>query len=227
MEWWRRARHHSVSALRHTVVALVLGATGVTLPLAASRAFTAFTTDTARAQDVARTPRTVPPAMLRDASGAWRALIPPDTARVRIVGFMATRCVTLCAQQHGVFQQLQREILARGLRGQVELVSVSFDPAWDTPRALGYFAIAQRPDARVWRVLAPPDTVVSNRLLETFGVRVITEGTELVHNAALHVVNASGQLVAIFPIDAIEDALSTAEALTGSLPRADVGSTAQ
>lgn len=208
---------------RHTVIALMLGVIGVTLPLVASRAFTAFTTDAARAQDVARTPRVVPVVSLRDARGTVQPLVLTTAPRVRIVGFMATRCVTLCAQQHGVFQQLQREILVRGLEERVELVSVSFDPQWDTPRALGYFAMAQRPDARVWRVLTPPDTLVSRRLLDVFGIRVITEGTELVHNAALHVVDARGRLVAIFPVDAMDDALSSAEELALALPLARTG----
>lgn len=193
--------------------AVLLATFGLALPMLATRGFTAFTTDRARAQDVARAPRPVPAVRLLDADSLVQSLVPAGPPRVRIVGFVATRCVTLCAQQNGVFQVLQRTLLARGLARDIELVTVSFDPTWDTPRALRYFAIAQRPDPRVWRVLTPTDSAQLTPLLETFGIRVIREGTELVHNAALHIVSADGRLVAIVPVDAPEAAMAIAESL--------------
>jgi protein SCO1/2 len=192
------------------LVAVALATIGLALPVVATRGFTAFTTDTARAQDVARTPRPVPTVVLLDADSVAQPLVPRASARVRIVGFVATRCVTLCAQQNGVFQVLQRELVARGLDSEIELVTVSFDPAWDTPRALRYFAMAQRPDPRVWRVLTPADERQLPPLLDTFGIRVIREGTELVHNAALHVVSTDGRLVGIVPVDDPTAALTLA-----------------
>lgn len=194
-------------------LAVLLAAVGIALPMLATRGFTAFTTDRARAQDVARAPRSVPVVRLLDADSVVQSLMPPGPPRVRIVGFVATRCVTLCAQQNGVFQGLQRTLRERGLARDIELVTVSFDPAWDTPRALRYFAIAQRPDPQLWRVLTPTDSAQLMPLLDTFGIRVIREGTELVHNAALHIVSPDGRLVAIVPVDAPDEAMAVAEAL--------------
>ena len=193
------------------VVAVVLSAIGVTLTVVATRGFTAFTTDRARAQDVARVPRVVPSLELLNADSVPQQLLVPERARVRIVGFIATRCVTVCAQQNGVFQTLQRTLVARGLDREIELVTISFDPAWDTPRALRYYAVAQRPNPHVWRVLTPADSTQLPPVLRTFGIRVIREGTELVHNAALHIVTADGLLVGIVPVDAPEEAIALAQ----------------
>jgi protein SCO1/2 len=195
-------------------VQLLLLFAGVAAPLIAARGFTAFTTDTARALKVASRPRRVPDVRLLDADSVTRTF--GGDGRAMIVDFIATRCQSMCAAQNGIYQQLQREIARRQLSGRIQLVTVSFDPEWDTPRALRYFAIAQRPDPSIWIVLTPPDRVVLRALLDTFGIRVIREGDEFVHNTALHVVAPNGQLVGIFPITAPDDAL----AMTDSVSRA-------
>ena len=194
----------------HGMIATLLASLGVAMPMLATRGFTAFTTDTARAQDVARRPHRIPSIPLLDADSVSQAIVSPGAPRTRIVGFVATRCVTLCARQNGVFQQLQQRIRTDSLQTRVELVTVSFDPSWDTPRALRYFRVAQRPDPRVWRVLTPADSTQLPALLDTFGIRVIREGTELVHNAALHVVSPQGKLVAILPVDDADGAIAAA-----------------
>lgn len=198
------------------VASALLVAGGVAAPIIASRGLSAFTTDTARAQEVERTPRRVPAVPMLDADSAPRRLVEHTSAappRAMIVDFIATRCHTLCAAQNGIYRQLQHEIVSRGLATRVELVTVSFDPLWDTPRALRYFAIAHRPDPAVWRVLTPRDTVALRPLLDTFGIRVIREGTEFVHNTALHVVSPQGVLRGIHPITAPEEALAQAATL--------------
>ncbi len=182
---------------------LLLVVVGVAAPLVASRGLSAFTTDTARARDVATTPRTVPSVPLLDADSTPRTLIDTDRSAPRpalIVDFIATRCQTLCAAQNGIYQRLQRDIVSRGLASKVQLVTVSFDPLWDTPRALRYFAVAQRPNPSVWRVLTPRDTTALRPLLDSFGIRVVREGGEFVHNAALHVVSSDGRLRGIYPL---------------------------
>ncbi|WP_353266544.1 SCO family protein [Gemmatimonas sp.] len=198
------------------MASLVLLGVGIAAPLGASRWLTAFTTDTARALSVAASPPVVPNVALLDADSVSQPLT--GDGRALIVDFIATRCHTLCATQNGIYQQLQRDIRARGLASRVRLVTISFDPAWDTPRVLRYFALAQHTDRSVWTVLTPRDSTALMPLLQTFGIRVIRDGTEFVHNTALHIVAPTGRLVGIVPITDVEDALSLAAAQTGRTP---------
>jgi protein SCO1 len=198
------------------LVPLLLVAVGVLAPLVASRGGTAFTTDTARAIEVRAHPRLVPTVALLDADSASRML--GGDGRAHLVDFIATRCHTLCAAQNGIYQRLQREIGDRGLTARVGLVTISFDPAWDTPRALRYFSLAQGVDRTRWTVLTPRDSSALRPLLQQFGITVISDGTEFIHNTALHVVSPDGRLVAIYPISAADEALAHAASLTGRVP---------
>lgn len=199
------------------MVQLLLLFMGIAAPVIAARGFTAFTTDTARALEVAARPRRVPSVTLFDADSVAREFA--GDGRAMIVDFIATRCQSMCAAQNGIYQQLQREIVRRRLSARIQLVTVSFDPEWDTPRALRYFAIAQRPNPSIWRVLTPADSVALRPLLDTFGIRIIREGDEFVHNTALHVVAPNGTLVGIFPITAPDDALAMADSVSRAFRR--------
>ena len=194
------------------------GAIGLTISAAlvvvmmgtATRGFSALTTDTARALDVAATPVSVPRIVLLDMHRAAHTL--RDEQRSTIVDFIYTRCVTVCSALGGVYQTLQSEVRARGLQSQVRLLSVSFDPVWDTPARLGPYADMMRADPAIWRIATVADSRALPAVLQAFGVRVIEDGVNgYVHNAALHVVDPDGRLVAILPFDAIGEALDVAE----------------
>ncbi len=176
----------------------------------ATRGFSAFTTDTARALDVAATPVIVPQIGLLDMNRAAHTL--RDDRRSTIVDFIYTRCATVCSALGGVYQTLQSEIRARGLESQVRLLSVSFDPAWDTPQRLGPYARMMQADTAIWTIATVADSGALPAVLQAFGVRVIEDGVNgFVHNVALHVVDPDGQLVAILPFDAVGEALDVAE----------------
>ncbi len=175
----------------------------------ATRGFSAFTTDTARALDVAGSPVLVPPVTLLDQFGAQQTI--HARGRSTIVDFVYTRCLTVCSELGGIFQQLQATIQARALESRVRLLSVSFDPTWDTPARLGAYNMLMRADPGIWTITTPQTAGSLPALLRTFGVRVVDDGANgFVHNAALHVVDPNGRLVAILPIDAIDEALAVA-----------------
>jgi protein SCO1/2 len=168
---------------------------------AGTRGFTALTTDGARALDIAEHPRVVPDPALLDARGRPLRIADPD--RVTIVDFVYSRCPSLCGALGGVYQRLQSEIRRRGLGGRVRLLTVSFDPAWDTPERLRYYETMLRPDRAIWTVATLRDATALDPLLAAFGVRLIADGAGgFEHNAALHVVDTSGRLVAVVPIAA-------------------------
>lgn len=192
------------------LLGIVASAVAVLAMLAtATRGFSAFTTETARALDVAEAPVLVPPVSLLDQFGATQTM--HARGRSTIVDFVYTRCLTVCSELGGVFQQLQSTIRARGLESHVRLLSVSFDPTWDTPARLGPYNVLMRADPAIWTITTPQTASALPALLRAFGVRVVDDGANgFVHNAALHVVDPGGRLVAILPIDAIDEALAVA-----------------
>jgi protein SCO1/2 len=176
----------------------------------------AFTTESLRRSEVSRQARQIPDFELLDAAHQKIGLHQRFNldGRVLIVDFVYTRCQTLCSALGSVYQQLQQQILEGGFQHQVGLLSISFDPANDDPRALQDYATRMRMDPSVWRIETLSRWQDRRRLLDSFGIMVVPAPLgEFEHNAALHLVNAQGQLVRIMDYDRPSDALNAALAL--------------
>lgn len=179
-------------------VALAVGVS-VALLHRATLGFRAFTTETARAIAVAEDPQPVPAIALVDADGQRRTL--RDSTRVTIVQFFYSRCTTVCATAGDAFHRLQATLDREDLGARVRLLSVSFDPAVDTPAQLRTYAAMHHADPARWTMATVAQVRDLDPLLRAFGVRVIPDGAGgFVHNAAFHVVNREGRLIAIEPI---------------------------
>jgi protein SCO1 len=182
----------------------------------ATAAGNAFTTETLRRAEVAQAPRPLPDLLLLDATGR-PARLPELLAagpRVWIVDFVYTRCQTVCSALGGVYQQLQQQIVERGLQDRVGLVSISFDPLNDDPAALRDYAERLRIDPAVWRVATLSQPGDRRALLDAFGIMVIPAPLgEFEHNAALHVVRG-GRLVSIVDHDLATQVIDEALAET-------------
>lgn len=174
--------------------------------------FTAFTAEAARRADVTRTPRTLPAVSLQDQDGA-PATLAALRGKAVLLDFIYTRCPSVCGVQGSDFQRAREEIRAEGLQDAVALVSLSFDPGFDTPEELTAYAERFGGADPVWRFLrsTPQETA---GLLRSAGVVVIPD--ELggyTHNAAIHVLDRAGRLVAILDADAWRQALALARGL--------------
>lgn len=190
MTQWRGVAGMATSLVCST--ALLFGAT---------RGGSVFTTDAARAADVAEHPVSVPASVLLDARSRDQSFV--DSSRVTIVDFIYTRCPSMCGTLGGVYQRLEGEIIRRQLTNRIRLLTVSFDPAWDSPERLRYYEMLMRPDAAVWTIATLRDSADLQRVLEAFGVRVVPDGIGgFEHNAALHVVDRTNRIVRIIPIAA-------------------------
>lgn len=120
---------------------------------------------------------------------------------VTLVDLVYTRCLTVCLALGSTFQQLQAALQADTdpAAARIRLLSISFDPAHDTPAVLSAYAGRLRADPRIWRFAAPVRSEELRLLLDRFGVVVIPDGLGgYEHNAALLVVDGSGRLVHIF-----------------------------
>ncbi|MDO9278183.1 MAG: SCO family protein [Polaromonas sp.] len=202
--------------LKTFALSLLLLLLGFGLLFVATNRGQAFTTEGLRRSEVSRQALQIPNFELLDAAHQKMGLhqrLNLD-GRVLIVDFVYTRCQTICSALGSVYQQLQTEIIERSLQQQVGLLSISFDPANDDPKALQNYATRMRMDPGVWRIETLSRWQDRRRLLDSFGIMVVPAPLgEFEHNAALHLVNTQGQLVSIMDYDRPSDALNAALAL--------------
>nr|AYM54203.1 membrane protein [Sorangium cellulosum] len=110
----------------------------------------------------------VPDEELVDQDGAPVRLRELAEDRVLAVNFIFTTCTTICSPMTAVFGRLQAE-LGGALERDVRLVSISLDPAMDTPERLK--AYAERFGRRPGWVFLTGDRARVNRVLDALGGR--------------------------------------------------------
>jgi protein SCO1 len=115
-----------------------------------------------------------------------------------LVTFIYTSCPlpTYCPLMDQNFATLQRAVAEDGrLKGQVRLVSITFDPERDTPKVLAAHAARLKADPAVWTFLTG-DRVTVHRFAGRFGIGVIRpEGaTEINHNLRTALVDRDGRI---------------------------------
>lgn len=177
-----------------SVLLLVLGGAVLTV---ATDGFHAFTSETARRLAVQRDPPPVPAVLLETQSGA-RLDLTELRGRWVLVDFVYTRCLTWCLALGGEFAQLQDRLAAPLADGRLVLLSISFDPAHDTPAELAAYQQRFRGRGHGWIAARPTSEDGLRQLLRTFGITVVPDGMGgYVHNAAIQVVDPQGRLVLI------------------------------
>jgi protein SCO1/2 len=144
--------------------------------------------------DVLAVGATVPDTPLRSARGAVSLVA--GQGRVTAVTFIYTRCPLsdYCPLMDRRFAEVQRRVKADAtLAHRVSLVSVSIDPAADTPARLAEHAAALAADPAIWQFATLADERDIARFASQFGVNVIRErdGT-ITHNLRTLVIDASG-----------------------------------
>ncbi len=122
------------------------------------------------------------------------------TGQAGVVTFIYTRCPLpdFCPLMDRRFAEIQTAAKTDpALAGKVRLLSVSFDPAFDTPAVLS--AHASRVGAEPgWHFATAPPAIV-DRFAAEFGVNVIreTDGT-ITHNLRTAVIGPDGRLTAVY-----------------------------
>lgn len=130
------------------------------------------------------------------AIGDWRG-------KVLVVTFIYTRCPfpDFCPRMDRQFKNVQTDVLADPqLRDRVALLSVTFDPAFDTPPVLAAHAKQLGADPRIWH-FATGDREAIEGFASRLGVSVIREGTNaenVTHNLRTAVIGADGTLRTVF-----------------------------
>ena len=155
----------------------------------------------APAMEVLNAGDAVPDVRLTDESGGARHLS-DWRGKVLAVTFTYTRCPLpdFCPRLDQHFKNVQTSVLAdAGLRDRITLLSVSFDPAFDTPAVLTAHARQVGADPRVWRFVTGEQKDI-DAFASRFGVSIIREPAnpaDLTHNLRTAVIDTSGRLHAI------------------------------
>jgi len=143
----------------------------------------------------------VPDDPLQDQTGATHKLS-DWRGRALAVTFVYTRCPLpdFCPLMDRRFGELQRAIAGDArLRDRVHLVSVSIDPAHDTPAVIQAHATRRGADPQTWSYLTGSPAAI-DRFTSRFGVSTITDTAApetLTHNLRTAVVDRKGRLVTI------------------------------
>lgn len=131
-----------------------------------------------------------------------RARLADWRGRILAVTFMYTRCPVpdFCPLMDRQFKVVQDQVRADpALRGRVRLLSVTLDPAHDTPAVLAKHAVALDADPAIWHFLSGTREELM-RFASQFGVSTVAGdgGTaEIVHNLRTAVIDADGRLAAV------------------------------
>lgn len=190
--------------MRTTAASAIILLLGIWAAWVITGGFEAITAEQARRLDISRKQPAVPDVRLTDQSGRtfrfgeWVR----EEGKYLIVDFIYTNCQTICRSLGTEFQQLQRGIAERGLQDRVHLLSVSFDPAHDSPAVLKEYAEHMQVMPGIWTFATVGDARELDVLLRTFGVIVIPDRLGgFQHNAALIRVAPSGRLVRVTDLD--------------------------
>lgn len=112
-----------------------------------------------------------------------------------VLNFIFTRCpiATMCPAATARMVALQRAANAAGI-ANLELVSVTLDPAYDTPGVLNAYAVAHGIDLVNFSLLTGPESAIRD-LLTQMGVITQFEGGLLKHSLATVLINEDGTIV--------------------------------
>ena len=136
---------------------------------------------------------------LRDQDGKPVTL---DTFRGHpfVVTFIFTRCPipNYCPRMSQHFAELQKAIRSSsGLTATTRLLSISFDPEFDTPAIPKQYAKYAGADPAIWS-FATGDLKDVHRLTSGFSVLVERESGTINHGLATALINGDGKIVRIW-----------------------------
>lgn len=183
----------------------------------ATRGFEALTSDRARQVELRTSPRLVPAIPLIDSHGQLASLRDMvGSRRYTVVALVYTQCTSLCLLTTSSEAYLQDRLAKTGL-DDVGLLTISFDPARDTPAALARYARRAKADPGRWTIATVANPADLDRLLDAFGVVVLPQPDgEFIHNGALFLVGKDGRLFDAVDPDAADVVLRRLRALGAS-----------
>jgi protein SCO1 len=128
--------------------------------------------------------------------------------KVLLVSFIFTTCNGTCPATTHRMSQVQQELKTRGLCNgdRVRLLSITLDPARDTPEVLSSYLRLYDIDAASWSFLTGPNDQVA-RTIQAWGMwaRPATNG-QLDHPSRIFLVDIRGQIREIYNLNFLRPA---------------------
>lgn len=206
--------------MKTVIASVILVLLGIGSVAYITEGFEVITSEQARRLNISRRQPVVPDVRLIDQSGQAHRFGEwvKEQNKFLIIDFIYTNCQSLCRALGSEFQQLQRNIIERGLQSRVHLLSISFDPQHDSYAVLGKYANHLLADPEVWSFATPDKAGDLADLLQTFGVTVIPDQMGgFQHNAALILVSPTGKLLRVTDYDSGEQLLNELVKSNGSM----------
>ena len=205
----------TLARLAPTVVACAALLTGfVALVDAMTDGFDRWTFEDMRRAKASRGELAATSLAVRGPDGARGVLWPrtADDRDVVLVGFIYTRCRTVCLALGSEFARLQQAI-AETPGARVRLVSLSIDADHETPGSLASYARLHGVRTSSWTVAMPAAPEDAAKVFGELGVVAIPDGLGgFVHNGAIHVMTARGRVLGIYDDADWREALASATA---------------
>src|SRR5262249_22002922 len=145
--------------------------------------------------------------------------------RITVLSFIYTRCAAAkaCPYATGVLMQIHRESADDPqLAEQLRLVSLSFDPASDTPLRMAAYGklAAERPTAAPWHFLTTRSQVELKPILDSYGQAVDRKETPadptgpLNHTLRVFLIDRAGRIRNIYSSATLDPRLVLADVRT-------------
>ena len=171
---------------------------------------------------------------LLDSSGKPVRLAELIRGRITVMSFIYTRCAAAkaCPYATGVLMQLHRESAeVAALAKELRLVSMSFDPANDTPeRMAAYSAVAaKRPTAAPWHFVTTHSQAELQPILSAYGQAVDKKNNPLDptgplnHTLRVFLIDRSGNIRNIYSSGTLDPRLVLADVRTLMMESAPAG----
>jgi protein SCO1 len=141
----------------------------------------------------------MPPFELTDQSGE-RITLETFRGHPFVLTFIFTRCPipNFCPLMSKNFSDLQKAVKdGSGKLAQMHLLSISFDPEFDTPQILETYADHAQADPKIWTFATGEKSKVEN-LTRAFSVYVQTEGGTISHGLATALITENGKIAKIW-----------------------------
>lgn len=134
-------------------------------------------------------------------------------ARIYLVDFIYTRCITVCQVLGGEYFRMQEALREAG-PPSVRLLSISIDPAHDHGPELAAYGRQHRADPALWSLTTPANLQAGEAVRRGLGVIAIPDGFGgFVHNGAIHLIDGRGRVHGIFDYEQWQQALAAARRL--------------
>lgn len=178
--------------------------------------FKAYTTETARTNQLLKDKPKFPDVTLEDSKGRTYSFSEFEGKHVFIT-FIYTACSDVCPQLEINVADVYEAIPKKYIGEDIVFLSISFDPKRDTPQVLDKYRSYFNSDGETWRMARINNQKELDSLLKEFGVIVIPdEQGNFQHNSAFYLVNPDGYLMDVLDFTETEKA---AEKVTDILKR--------